>query len=132
MPAARHQTAILIVEDDSELGSLLEAALAPLAQTVLARSWAEARAWLERRGFALILLDLYLPDADLTEPLESIRARAPDLPVILMSGNIDSSDIIIDQAARLGVNDVLLKPFRFEALVEKVRGYLKPAENLDQ
>lgn len=105
MAMAHKRTAILVVEDDSELGSLLEAALAPLGQTVLAKTWAEARVWLERGCFSLVLLDLYLPDADLTEPLETIRKHDADLPVILMSGNIDSSDIIIDRAARMGVND---------------------------
>ncbi len=37
----------------------------------------------------VVLLDLNLPDSDGLETLESVREAAPDLPVVVLTGNVE-------------------------------------------
>src|SRR6185369_8771802 len=67
----------------------------------------EALRHLAERDFDVILLDLTLPDAhDLDAPL-AIRKAAPDVPVVILTGNED--DHLVEENARAGVQDYLLK-----------------------
>jgi DNA-binding NtrC family response regulator len=116
---------VLVDEDDPELASLVGETLGPQVMTVVAPNWTDARARLKQTRFDLILLDLYLPDSDdVLAPLEAIREIDPDYPVIVMSGNIDLNDRLVDRAARLGVTTFLFKPFDLRVLVEKVAAML--------
>lgn len=56
----------------------------------------------------LILLDVDLPDMDGFTVLNQIRARHPDLPVLMMT--VDATTEMRRQALRLGVRDHLDKP----------------------
>jgi DNA-binding NarL/FixJ family response regulator len=51
--------------------------------------------------------------------LREIRRRVPDLPVIVLSGRADSQDL--DEARRLGVTAVILKPWTLHQLDEALR-----------
>ena len=65
----------------------------------------------------LILLDLWLPDADELSVLSFIRTRLPHTPVILMTAF--GTREIVDQATALGAV-VLAKPFDMSALASLV------------
>ena len=65
---------ILIVDDDSKTLMAMEALLAaPGRAIVLARSGREALRYLLRQDFALILLDVRMPDIDGFETASMIR-----------------------------------------------------------
>ena len=117
---------ILVVDDDPELPTVLRAALEEMAEIVIARNWMNARARLEEESFSLIILDLYLPDAVVLEPLERIREIDPDYPVIIMSGHFERDDPVLDRAMRLGVNTIMQKPFDLEKLQEQITAHLRP------
>lgn len=66
----------------------------------------------------VILLDMKMPVMDGLETLRHVRARFPDLPVIIMTayGELD----LVHQAESLGISAKISKPFDIEALREMV------------
>jgi len=68
---------------------------------------------------ALILTDLAMPVMDGAAMLTAIRARCPNLPIILMSGELDSF------AQDAAVSTVLRKPFRLEQLLSAIASALQ-------
>ena len=67
----------------------------------------EAIARLERQGLDLILLDLSLPDSLGLPTLHQVRRAAPEVPVIVLSGNNDQDLAVI--AVQAGAQDYLVK-----------------------
>lgn len=66
----------------------------------------------------VILLDMKMPVMDGLETLRHVRARFPDLPVIIMTayGELD----LVHQAESLGISAKISKPFDIETLREMV------------
>ena len=65
---------------------------------------------IKREKIDVIILDLYLPDANGLDFLGKIRAENPNIEVIMISGQGDVDSII--RSIRLGVVDFLRKPLR--------------------
>jgi len=63
--------------------------------------------YLNENDTDIILLDLNLPDSSGTETFTRIQEEFPDLPIVIMSGNVDQETAI--EAVRLGAQDSLLK-----------------------
>jgi two-component system C4-dicarboxylate transport response regulator DctD len=75
-------------------------------------------------GFpGMIVSDIRLPGASGLELLAQCRERAPDVPVILVTGHGDISMAV--QAMRDGAYDFIEKPFASERLIETVRRALE-------
>jgi len=102
---------ILIVEDNPADADLIREMLPQTdslhfqAESVHRLSGALAR--LERRDIDLVLLDLGLPDSQGLPTFHALRKAAPDIPVIVLSGN-DDQDLAI-AAVRDGAQDYLVK-----------------------
>lgn len=124
MAQAKTGKTALIVDDDPGLCDILRELVGELARVEVCLNWTAARARLAEKRYDLVLLDVYLPDAEILEPLREIRRIDADYPVILMSGNVDRDDNTIDLAMRLGVNRILGKPFDFKGLLEAISEYL--------
>jgi two-component system response regulator AtoC len=62
----------------------------------------------------VITLDVVLPGMDGLETLRRIKQRAPEVPVIMLSGHGQARTIV--EAMRLGASDFLRKPFEVEEL----------------
>ncbi len=111
---------ILIVDDDRLLQNSLTAILGERHQPLVAGSGEEALGLLERTPVDLVLLDVRLPGMDGIATLEGIRARHPELPVIMMTAYEDTATVIA--ALRAGAHDYLVKPLEiemFELAVDK-------------
>src|SRR4051812_18926857 len=83
-------TAILVVDDDVTNLMAYEAALAPLGRPlVLVRSGMQALAKLLDQDFALVLLDVSMPEMSGLETAHHIRQRARNrgLPIIFITPN---------------------------------------------
>lgn len=111
---------VLLIEDDPQLPEMLQMALANEVDLVSSRSWVDAKRRLEEERFGLVIMDLYLPDAGLLEPLEHVHEIDPDYPVLLVSGNVDRDDPLVDQVLRMGAAGIVRKPFDFEHLRERI------------
>src|SRR5262245_10444494 len=118
---------ILIVDDDHGTLASLSRAFALEGYTALTASSA-ARA-LERLGeepVDAVLSDVVMPEMDGLELLARLRESAPDVPVILMSGQATLDAAI--RATRLGALDFVEKPVGLERLLLTLRNAL----NLDR
>ena len=70
----------------------------------------------------LVLLDLTMPGLSGEETLRQLRALAPTLPVLVMSGYSEGETM--GRCASLGVSGYLAKPFEISDLVTRLRPYL--------
>ncbi len=114
---------ILLVDDNQTNLVAIEAALGPLGRNlVLARSGMDALARLLEQDFALILLDVAMPDMDGFETARLVRSRARNrtTPIIFITGMSWQEDEVI-KGYELGAFDFLIKPVRAEVLRAKAR-----------
>ena len=117
-----HTANILIVDDDVKSLTAMEALLAgPGREIVKAASGAEALRCLLRRDFALILLDVRIPDMDGFETATLIRQRERSryTPIIFISA-IDTLESDVFKGVASGAVDYLFKPVVPQVLQTKV------------
>lgn len=124
---------ILVVDDEAGIRELLQEILHDEGHSVLAADSAEAA----RRARAaaepdLVLLDIWMPDADGITLLKEWKARGQlTMPVVMMSGH-GTIDTAVE-ATRIGAFDFLEKPIALSRLLATVdralkRGRAKQAE----
>jgi len=83
------------------------------------------RQWREG-GADLVLTDLHMPDTNGIEVMLELRAFAPTLPVIAMSGGQRALDLdLLGSAKLLGAVSLLTKPFSRDDLLASVAGALR-------
>ncbi len=121
---------ILIVEDDTELGSLLKQYLERLGheKVVYTSRGQEALRYLKNMPFDCAFVDLQLPDINGLNILKKLKSLDPSVPVIMMSGFPTLERSI--EALRLGASDFLTKPFAFQDLVVSLERALREREIL--
>ncbi len=111
---------ILIIDDDPDIGNLLEEALTGRGYAVSrAYSGTEAQLLLLQKKPNLILLDLMLPGLSGEELLPQIKG----IPVIVVSAKID-----IDNKVSLllgGAADYVTKPFNMKELLARITVQLR-------
>ncbi len=113
---------ILLVDDDPRSLAALEATLAPLQQTLVrAASGREALRQLLHHEFAVILLDVMLPDMDGFETAQLIRERerTRQTPIVFLTAHAHA-ELPELRAYAVGAVDYLLKPFDPDILRSKV------------
>jgi len=117
---------LLVVEDDLQIGTLLESGLRANGHTVeWARTGAAAIELVDQQSFELVLLDLGLPDIDGVQVCREIRLREPDCVLVMLTARRDEMDVIVGLEA--GADDYLTKPFGLTELLARVRAHLRRA-----
>lgn len=111
---------ILLVEDDAAIATVIIAALEDEGFAIAHCASIAARdKLLSGRKFAVMLTDVILEDGDGLESLNAVRARAPVMPVIVLS-----AQNTLDTAVRASESDAFEyfpKPFDLDELVHAVR-----------
>ena len=118
---------ILLVDDHEENLLALEAILVdPSFNLVRASSGRAALKEVLRREFALILLDVAMPDLDGYETAELIRSRdrSRQTPIIFLTANY-RSDAQVFRGYSVGAVDYIFKPFSPEILKSKVAVFVE-------
>ncbi|HEY6036731.1 MAG TPA: response regulator [Kofleriaceae bacterium] len=118
---APHGRPILVVDDVPANLLAAQVALEPLHRTVItATSGAQALACLLEEDFALVLLDVQMPDMDGYETAQWIRSRerSKHVPIIFLTA-YDRDDAASLRAYELGGIDFILKPIVGEVLRAK-------------
>lgn len=113
---------ILVIEDEVDLQTLLSYNLGQAGHQVrVAGSGANGLAELRRARYDLVLLDLMLPDRDGLEVCRTIRAdpALANLPVIMVTAKGEESDVVLGLG--LGADDYIIKPFRLQELLARVK-----------
>ena len=118
---------ILLVEDDPSLARGLVKTLKAVGYAV---DWAEdgetALALARQEPFALITLDLGLPDVSGLAVLRQLRREKSKVPILILTAR----DALEDRIAGLdaGADDYLLKPFEPSELEARIRALLRRAQ----
>lgn len=124
--SAADRAGILLVDDMEDNLDALESVLISLDEPLVrARSGEEALAALRGQPFAVILLDVRMPDMDGFETASGIRRMesVKDIPIIFMNGTEPDSGYAFRGYAT-GAADFLTKPFDPWILRAKVRVFL--------
>jgi DNA-binding response OmpR family regulator len=115
---------ILVIEDERTLAGFIEQALHAEGYAVTVAHDGENGELLAVTGdYALVLLDLMLPGKGGLDVLDAIRARMPELPVIVLTARAAVEQKV--QGLDRGANDYVTKPFSFEELLARVRAHLR-------
>lgn len=118
-----HKDTVLIIEDEANIGSLIE--------TILVHDdYKTVRAMSAGAGLSLctsccpdvVLLDLGLPDLDGMEVLRRIREFS-SVPVIVVSARMEEQEKV--QALDAGADDYITKPFGADELLARIRTALR-------
>jgi two-component system OmpR family response regulator len=111
---------ILVVEDDRKLGPVLVRGFATDAIAAdLVTTGGEAVVRAGATDYAVIVLDVMLPDQDGFAVCRALREQQTDSPVLMLTAR----DGIADRVHGLdsGADDYLVKPFSFAELLARVR-----------
>lgn len=118
---------ILIVEDDAGIVRMLERGLAAHGYRCMSVDNGEEGLRLAGDEMVdLVLLDIWLPGLDGHDVLRGIRARRPDLPVLMLTARDDLGNKV--SALDGGADDYLTKPFAFEELLARIRALVRRAD----
>ena len=118
---------VLACEDDAVMAALISATLEHSGYRVdVAPTGKLAREMLTRHQYAVITLDMLLPDEDGVSLLRHIRIgdRTAEIPVVVISGSTELENRL--NANVLNVNCILEKPVRPDQILQAVRDALKP------
>jgi signal transduction histidine kinase/DNA-binding response OmpR family regulator len=125
-PAPPAPVNILVVDDRPAQLSAMEAILSDLGENVICvSSGADALRQLLERDFAVLLLDVNMPDMDGFETATLIRQRSRlrHIPIIFVTAGSDDTHAL--QGYSLGAVDYILTPVVPEVLRTKVRVFVE-------
>jgi DNA-binding response OmpR family regulator len=116
---------ILIIDDSNTALVLMEYALKEAGYiSLIASSVKEAIKLIEKHSPDLILLDLSMPEISGYDFLKKkSELRIDHIPIIIVSA-YDSVESI-EMTRNLGAVDFIAKPIRLDAMMDKIKGYLK-------
>ncbi|NOL48758.1 response regulator [Pelistega europaea] len=124
---------ILVVDDEIGIRELLQEILYEQGHSVeLAENVAQARAARLASRPDLVLLDIWMPDADGVSLLKEWSSQGLlDMPVVMMSGHATLDTAV--EATRIGAADFLEKPITLNKLLTTVQQVLqRPATRVAQ
>jgi CheY-like chemotaxis protein len=126
-PVSNLEECVLLIEDNEEAMLLVRYALQEYGNGTYRLEWADgltaALHRLANGGVDLIILDLGLPESSGPASYEAIRKAAPDLPVLVLTG--DMREQTEARVAAEGVEDYLVKDEVSGALlIEAIRAAL--------
>ncbi|MCS3903407.1 two-component system nitrogen regulation response regulator GlnG [Methylohalomonas lacus] len=118
---------IWIVDDDRSIRWVLEKALAK--ESLETRSFDNPRevlSALERERPDLIISDIRMPEGDGVKMMETVKERAPEVPVIIMTAYSDLDRAV--SAFRGGAFEYLSKPFDVDEVLSLVNRAVRQQE----
>ena len=114
---------ILIVEDNKEIGELLQTFLRKENYAVsIADSGEKAMDLFERYGAKLVILDIMLPGMDGFSVCSKIR-ESSNAHILVASARTEKDDKL--KGLNLGADDYIEKPYDIDILIAKINGIFK-------
>jgi excisionase family DNA binding protein len=122
--STRAATSILIIDDDKTICSLFKDTLEDEGYSVTTVNDSHQALELVKGGdYALLFLDLKMPEMDGAELLKQIKAVKPEIPVMVITG-YPESDLMM-KVLNYGPLGVMKKPFKSSDVLTSVRNYLR-------
>jgi DNA-binding NtrC family response regulator len=110
---------ILLVDDENEFLEVMgERLSARDMEVTTAGSALDAIKLIENESYDAVVLDLQMPEMDGLEALKIIKAKRPELQIILLTGHATVEKGI--EAMKLGAMDLVQKPADLKQLTEKI------------
>lgn len=115
---------LLLVEDDSNLGTLLQDYLeAKGYNATLAVNGKEGLDFFKKNDYEIILLDVMMPIMDGYTLAKEIRKQNTEVPIIFLTAKSMKQDAI--DGFNAGADDYITKPFNMEELLLRVKAILR-------
>lgn len=114
------QFKVLVVDDEDDFRETL---IKRLRNRKLAAAGAadgyQALEMLQREDFDVVILDVKMPGLDGIDTLKEIKAKKPEVEVIMLTGHASVESGI--QGMQLGAFDYVIKPVPLDELLDKMR-----------
>jgi DNA-binding response OmpR family regulator len=124
METAAHHGLILLVEDDINLGFVIQDILKSEGFRVhLCKDGKEGLMQFNKDAYDLCLLDIMMPKKDGFSLAEDIRKIDSEIPIIFLTAREMTEDKI--KGLRIGADDYITKPFSAEELILRMKAILK-------
>ncbi len=128
LPEVEELATVVVCEDDDPTRELLcDQLTADRYRALPAPSASDALRLCGYNHPDLMLLDLWLPDAQGIDVLRQIRSSRerfdPELPVLVLSGRTSEADRL--RGFEAGADDYLVKPFHYPELVARIAAVLR-------
>ncbi|MCU4332492.1 efflux system response regulator transcription factor AdeR [Acinetobacter pittii] len=119
-----HDKLILVVEDEYDIGDIIEQYLKREGMRVLrAMNGKQALELLATQSIDLLILDIKLPELSGWDVLKKIRQHNNEPPVIMLTALDQDVDKVT--ALRMGADDFVVKPFNPNEVVARVVAVLR-------
>jgi DNA-binding response OmpR family regulator len=116
---------VLFVEDERGISEPFSKALSREGyEPVVARTAARALELAAEGDWAIVLLDLTLPDGDGRDVCRAIR-RSSSVPILMLTARGTEADRIV--GLELGADDYVVKPFSGAEVIARIRAILRRA-----
>ena len=110
---------VLIIDDEKDFLDIMAERLNARGMKVSTAGSAETALDLIRKiSFDAVIMDLMMPEMDGFKALKLFKETKPDLPIILLTGNVPEEKCI--EAIKLGALDVIEKPADLSLLIQKI------------
>lgn len=122
----KHNT-VLIIEDDREIASIVATNIEDIGLET--EHVSDGKTGLNRAlngGYALVILDLMLPQMDGISVCTRIREKDPQTPIMMLTAKADEIDRVL--GLELGADDYMTKPFSVRELTARVRALLRRSQ----
>jgi DNA-binding response OmpR family regulator len=115
---------LLLLEDEARIASFVTRGLAAEGYDVTCvATGAEALAAGLSGEFAVIVLDVMVPDISGMEVCERLRAGGVSAPILMLTARDADEDIV--EGLERGADDYLAKPFAFDVLLARLSALLR-------
>jgi len=118
---------ILLVEDEVNVASFIRRGLSEAGYNISIAMDGDTGRWMiSENGFDLLILDVMLPGISGLELCRTLRKQKYDKPILMLTALGTTENIVAGLES--GADDYLVKPFKLEELIARIRSLSRRAQ----
>ncbi len=118
---------ILLVEDEVNVASFVRRGLSEAGYNISVAMDGDTGHWMiHEQGFDLLILDVMLPGISGLELCKTLRKQRFDKPILMLTALGTTENIVAGLES--GADDYLVKPFKLEELIARIRSLSRRAQ----